>query len=436
LGITFSYDRITITNGTYSFEDIYQACSDGSVTKMGDSMYEITKDIFVGTNGNPAVLQDTQVTVNALGDLFQVYKGSELRLGELRPNGSTANGCTLLMPNLQLVYGFGYGYNSNSYYRDPENAGNLYAYNSTINGFGFWAWFSGEDQVVEIIDCIIDGFGRIQGETSILKNITIEKSHGRYGILSPKGTLGVYDNVSCGGTDNTSPNCQIYFNPEFAPQMRIVGGTYRGYESLIYTEINPHSTTATLEFIGSDIQGNMERLTKDSKTNVYFKYKYAPICKETDGSPIPYLDLTLTDKNGNSQTITTDSVGKAYIELTQYQYIGASTELEELNPYTISGTHNDQEFSFPLTVERDLIDVPLYICSGGGGGGECDLSQVISRLDQLETDLCACSTESEAKIIDKLNIVESGIKQVVQNVVDEVNENETYFKETGFRIII
>lgn len=443
MGISFSYDKITLDDGTYTFEDMYDACSDGSVTKLGDNIYQITKDIFVGVSeSRPTILQDTQVTINALGDLFQIYKGSELRLGEKRADGTTKNGCTLLMPNIQLVYGFGYGYHSNSSSRRPDLAGNLYAYNSMINGFGFWAFFGGEHQVVEMIDCIVDGFGRIQGENSILKNITIEKSHGRYGILSPKGTLGVYENVSCGGTDGTSPNAQIYFNPTFAPQMRIVGGTYSGYEKLIYTEPNNNTEIATLEFVGSKILGNMERYTGDSDTHVFWKYIYNPVVKDMSGNKLTGLSITIKDKNNNVvENLTTDNDGKIYTELTRYQHLGASTNpVEEMNPYYITGTYGSGEsaisFNIPLVVETDMVGIPLYIGSGGGAGGECDLSGVFTRLDELQEYLCGCSETAATNTMARLDEVSSNTAQVLIALSENVDENQVVIERGNKKIFL
>ena len=64
MGIAFDSDIITITDGTYSFNDIFEACSDGSITKSSN-MYNISKSIFVGNKNmsNPAQLIDSKVCV-------------------------------------------------------------------------------------------------------------------------------------------------------------------------------------------------------------------------------------------------------------------------------------------------------------------------------------------------------------------------------------
>lgn len=442
--ITFASDKITLTDGTYTFEDIFNSCTDGSVTKLGANIYQITKNIFVGEENNPAILQDTQVTINALGELLQICKGSELRLGEKRANGTTANGCTLLMPNIQLVYGFGYGYATNSSDRRTDLAGDFFAYNSIINGFGFWAFFGGEHQVVEMIDCIVDGFGRIQGENSILKNITIEKSHGRYGILSPKGTLKTYENVSCGGTNGTSPNACVYFNPQFAPQMRVVGGSFSGYEKLIYTEPNPYSEIATLEFIGSEIDGNMDRYTGDSDTAVYFKNIYNPIVKDMNGNILTNLDISIKDKNNSLvQTLTTDENGEIYIELVKYQHIGASTNpIEDMNPYTIVGTFNDGvedvNFNIPIEVQTNMVKIPLYIGSGGSGGGDCviDYDRIQAMITQSKDDICGCSENNSAEVALKLDQIDSSQKEMMLALGSEIEENQTIIESVDNGILI
>jgi len=48
--------------------------------------------------------------------------------------------------------------------------------------------------------------------------------------------------------------------------------------------------------------------------------------------------------------------------------------------------------------------------------------------------VCDCSVASEGRISDKLDIVESGIRQVISNVVDEVNENQSIIETSTGRI--
>ncbi len=380
MGISFGTDIITLTDGDYSLNDLYNACTDGSVSKLG-SMYQVDKSIFVGNkNGTGAAsLVDKQITLTLNGEWFQVHTGSYIKFGEKRANGTTANGCTLLMDNLDLYYGFGGGANTDGNGRDPDVTGDCYLYGCTVNAWCFWSWFGGEHQKVEIIDCLVDGFGRIQGETSILKNITIEKSHGRYGVLSPKGSLAVLENISVGATDGSDSKAAVYFNPKYAPDMEIIGGTYKGYEKLVYTE----KLEGTLTFVDSVIEGNMLRDTKDDLSTVLWQNTFNPVCMDNSGNLLEGVTLTISDNTGVEHfSGVSGTDGTCTTRLTKFRHIGAeSNPIEDLNPYTIVGVYDDGlgnedsliEFTRLLTVSEPMWNMPFYI-SNGGAVGEATVS--------------------------------------------------------------
>jgi len=68
--------------------------------------------------------------------------------------------------------------------------------------------------------------------------------------------------------------------------------------------------------------------------------------------------------------------------------------------------------------------------------GPVDYAILQSMLDGTRDSVCACSSNAAAITDAKLDIVESGLRQVIGEVTDEVNENQTIMESTGFKIII
>ena len=411
--IQFTNNTIIVTGETVSAETLYQACVKANldwVKKLGTSMYLISKNLYIGHSSAPtsyAYFVDKNVFIQFEGNLFQVYKGSELRLGTKRPNGSTTDGCTLNAPYLTLEYGFGYGANATASLRDPQNVGNFYAYNSTINAYCFWAWFGGTSTVVELIDCHIDGFGRVEGVNSIVKNVTIKEAHYMYGMLTPKGQLAIYENINIGQTggltDNTIEGVAFYFNPLFAQEITVTGGVLKGYEKLMYTEVNPQATIATCNFIDTQFEGVLTRLTKDAKTQVLIKYTFKPQFLKPDGTILQNVGVTIKDKTGaTAYTGVSDANGNIKAILTRYKHVGlATTAITELNPYTMTCSYNNGTkvvtMSRTFNVTTAALDFPCYIAedatSTSTGSGGCDCTTISNLITGLDTKLNTLTTK-------------------------------------------
>jgi len=444
--IAFTNNTIIVTGETVSTEAIYQACKTANldwVQKMGTSMYRITKNLYIGHKDKPndtAKYIDTKVFVNFEGNLFQVYKGSEFRIGTKRANGSTTDGCVFNMPNLTLEYGFGYGANTVAASRDPQNAGNFYAYNSVINAYCFWAWFSGVNQKVELIDCQIDGFGRIEGSTSIVKNVTIKEAHYLYGMITPKGKLAVYENINIGATggldDATKEGVAFYFNPLFSQEITVTGGTLKGYEKLMYTESNPQNTIATCTFIDTIFEGTLERITEDAKSQVLFKYTFKPQCLDSNGNILSNVGITIKDKsNATSYSGVSDQNGNITATLTKFKHVGVQTNaIESMNPHTIICNYNDPVKGLITTTKKFNIETtstnfPLYVVPDGtstptSSGCSC-------------TDISNYITTNTNIIDDKLDVIHADLRQVLLNVLQEVNESQTVIEQKdGSRLIL
>ena len=452
MAIVFGVNSISLLGGFYSFGDIYQASitqsKSGYISKVGNS-YEITASIFVGSSTSIATLMDTNVSVTILGNLFQIYKGSNLTLGSKRADGSTTAGCYLSMPNMELSYGFGYGYATAATNRKPELAGNLYLYASTLKAYSFWAFFSGDSQKVEIIDCIIDGYGRISGSNSILKNIKFERSHGRYGVLSPKGTLGTMENLSTlyVQADGVN-NCSVYFNPVLAENMKVVGGTYGGYNKLVYTELNTTANRYSITFLDSNILNGYARFTQDNKSDMYINFTFNPILMDADGNLLSSAFIECKDVSGNLVfNSTTNSSGQISEEITYYKHTGNEANGVFKTPHTFKITHAEITITRVINMNRTLKQFPLFFTDSGNGSStssECNCEIIENKLESIKSSLESTIVENgyasvvptNQEIANKLTLMESGIRQVIAEVSSTIIENKTTQEKTGFVITI
>jgi len=416
MSISLNNTEIKITNDTYTFEDIYQYAVQHNKTqyikKLGNT-YEIKKDLRIESGA----IEDVSVNVIVLGDLIQIHKGARLKLGLKRPNGSTYGACTLSAPNIKLAYGFGHTTISSS--------GDLLLYASIIDVFGFWSFFEDTNHV-EVIDCQVNGFGRISGINSILKNITFKQSHGKYGILSPKGQLRLMQNLSVyDSIIDSSFKCSVYHNPEFANNLTIIGGTYDGYNKLAYIESNAGGDTLT--FIDSIILGNYQFERESNNVDVFIKYTFNPICRGSDGSRLAGVRIVGRDRHGAvAFDATSDQYGMIDEKLTHFKSDKNGVE-DTLGPYIMSISKDGVSLDRTFQMDKSLVEFPLFIVADGavGGGGSCDDAAILARI-----------TDSSDTILARLTNLESGIRQVIANVVDEVNENQTLIQETGFTITI
>lgn len=422
MGISISSSSITIDNTTVTFDDIYQYAVSNNATqyinKLGSS-YEIKVDLLLINN---ATLSDVNVFVNVLGDLIQIDKTSTLSLGELRPNGSTLNGCTLNAPNIKLAYGFG---NTTT-----TNSGNLFLYGSTVNIYGFWGFFSGDNHV-EVIDCFIDGFGRIEGSDSILKNIIFKRAHGKYGILSPKGTLKTMENLSVyeseafyDSYEKETVTCAVYCNPILAGDLEILYGSYDGYAELAYLESVTDGTRSTLTFKGSEIKNGYALYRESNNVDLYHQFRFNPIITKADGSAAVGISITIEDKNGNVVCNTTSDQSGMINEWVTYYEDVVSTGIDIKTPHKITMTDGTITSINTLYFNKNYEMFPYYFIDtpiGSGSGGDIDYDQIQTMLNTLKDDMCLCVGE----VKDVVENSSENINQVLLTLGEEVNENQT-----------
>lgn len=421
MSINISYSEITIKNNIYSFQDIYDYAVSNNNTQYiqkNNNSYVITNDLIIESGG----VEDELVSVTILGDLIQIHKGSFLKIGQVRDDLSTYNGGFLSAPNIKNAYGFGNTTKSNS--------GNLFLYGSVIDIYGFWGFFNSDSNNpnhVEVIDCQVNGFGRIEGSQSILKNINFFKSHGTYGILSPKGTIKTLENLST--LDSLSDNgnkVSVYHNPLYANNLTIVGGIYDGYDKLAYIEST--SGGDTLRFIDSDIRAGYDLERESDNVDLYHDFTFNPTIVDTNNNPLAGARVVIND-NSNTEVFNDVSTPQGIIDTTlTYVFGHRSGSLSYKTPHTVTISKDNLSVKYTVNMNRSRKNFSMYLVEGvsdSGTSGGCDCSAIQTKFDGLE-----------ARLNTKLSVMESGIRQVIGTVIEEVNENETYFKESGFTIMM
>jgi hypothetical protein len=442
MAIVFTSDTITVTDPVATMADIVNACTDGSATALGTGVYKITKSLYIGDSTNTCEFISTNEVITFTAPLLQVYKGSSLRLGTKLANGGTKDGSALIMTDPEPIYGFGFGAGPKGS-RYTDNAGDFFCYGSTVKAYCFWAWFSGPNQRVEIINSNIKGFGRIEGSTSILNNVTFENSHSKYGIVSPKGSIA--ENIGVKVQDGGSPtewagttnNHCIYANPRLAPVIRIIGGVYEGYDKLLYTEALQGAVNPYVEFIDSDIRDGYDCYTVDDGSSLYVKNTFNPILYDDAGNPVVGASITL--KSVDDEVMysgTSDANGEVYAELTVKRRFGASSNpVYDLNPYTIEGSATvngtDITFSKVFTVYGPMKKIPYHISAGGSGGGDIDYTRIQSMLDATKDDICGCANTSKDEVLAEIATTHDDVRELLVSVGVEVNQNEQLIKDVG-----
>jgi hypothetical protein len=392
MGITFTSSEITVINGDYTFEDIYQASQDAGNTyckKMGTA-YLIKNDLILGDEETVTTLTGQNISVTIEGDLFQITKMTELRLGTIDENGGTANGVYISCPNIKNGYGFGSKHQVDS----ETQSGNIFLYDSFIDIYGFWGFFGGSSQHCEVIDCLVNGFGRVEGANSILENITTQKSHGRYGVLAAKGNIEKYFNVSSKAVNSYKGHtCSVYFNPKYAPNMRVIGGTYDGYtEGLIYAEKNKTGVDVAghITFVDSNIRNGFGGYYSDNTTKLFIAYTFNPKFKDKDNNTLSDVQVTIVNNEGAEVfNGTSDESGKISTELVQHQEDKDTSD--DFTYFDVTASKGDVSVTRRYPAGVTYTNFPFFLVEGGGssggGDGDCCLEDIQTKLDNLQNFL-------------------------------------------------
>jgi len=385
MSIAITTTDVTIDNQTVTFEDIYQYAvsinKTSLVNKLGNA-YLLKTNLKLQ---NGATVQDINKAITIEGKLIQIPTGCTLRLGERRTDLSTLNGCTLSAPNIENAYGFGA--------TTTTASGNLLLYNSTINIFGFWSFFKG-DNLVEIIDCFIDGFGRISGVNSILKNIIFKKAHGKYGGLATMGNILLMKDIYSydvlpyyDSYEKATVKCALYHNPQFAPNVTMYYGEFSNYESLLYVE-SMSSGSYTFELRGTKVTNGYSMYKEvGSKTDFKHSFRFKPKILDSNGATLMDVNVVIKDKTGAIVlNANTDNNGNIDTWLTYCKQLQTENTVTIMTPHTITLTSGDITSELKLYVNDNFEDFPMYLQqSGGVSCSELDdkLNSIISKVDSL-----------------------------------------------------
>jgi hypothetical protein len=366
MAITYSATQVHAYNGHFTLEDLANnPNNNGIVQKLGNA-YRINGNLIIGDNTNPTTLSAQNASIEVTGQLIQVREKATLQLGGINQTGATEGGCYLSAPNINNAYGFG----SDSVTGGASRSGDLKLYASRINVPGFWAFFKDDNQLVDMVDCHINGWGRVQGKDSRIINTTFEKAHGRYGVLSPKGEIAQLDGVkildaftdTAGGTRSA-----IYFSPTLAGRIVLTNTQISGYDTLVYFESNNDTTPKGVVFRDCEVG----QLSGEFKTGAVFmsrEFSFNPKIKDKQGAPLIGGAVTIT--NAQSATVyqgTTNANGgiATIIEVERVTNTGA---MPDPNPFSITISDGETEISREFTLDRKAdgwhfyLDEPVQDC--------------------------------------------------------------------------
>jgi len=355
MSIAINDDEVILTEDEYTFEDIYtyaDSINSSVVSKLGGS-YKIDVELTLKDN---ARLIGKNNYIEVLGEYITITKGCTLQLGEKNSNGQTINGCYLYAPNLSNKYGFG-----NLSYNE---SGNILLYNSTVDAWCFWSFFNGEN-IVEIIDCKINGFGRVSGENSIVYNVEFKKANGRYGFLAVLGTIGIYDKLVVKKSVKVKDKLVCaYHNPKYSKNMTISNSILDGYDKIVYIEDT--SGGDTLEFLDCDIRGNLEPYRETNNVDMRVVYTFNPIVTDPNNELMTGINIEIFN-NENTSVFTGDTDEKGAITARLLHHLNdRDGNISNYNPHKIVITKSEDEvMKFKLNIDKPLIETPITFALGG-----------------------------------------------------------------------
>ena len=396
-----STGEIVIADEAVGFADVFEAVqATGKALRVDDGFLF---DCSLRLTDN-ARLSDRNVAVTITGEKFQIEKGCSLTLGTYT-NGVAGDGCYVRMDNVLQRYGFG----EDTLTNDQTQSGHVFLYNSMLKIPGFWGFFSGQDQRVEIVDCIINGYGRIEGPDSFIKNVTFEQAHPRFGVLSPKGQLAAYEDIHV----RESAGAAYYFNGELADDLRIVGGSAQNYRQLVYCERHDHGMK-TIRFVDVRLDGG--RKVKFNRNNtVEIAHSFTPSFVDADG--VPFVDVPVTVYNDKDEDAVfvgrTDVKGRVHGELVIWRN-SDSTSAEDLGPFIVVLGLPDGDVKVCMDVDRK-IDGPFVLLAGAlvpvdggdGSGGDTDTPVLTPKRpnEGASHGLYVCSPNHDLNEIQKDRVI-------------------------------
>jgi len=423
MDVTFSDDTITIDGYYVGFDYLYTlavSLKSPLVSKLS-STYVIDANIVLKNN---ATLADTKKTVIINGEYFDIQSGSSLRLGTKSSTGAVSNGCTLSMPNVILENGFGG--------LDPNNSGNLYCYGSTLNIYGYWSFYKG-DNVVEIIGSTIDGYGKISGENSIVKTVTFNRAHGKYGTLINSTPIKEYSAVKVLTVDNYSigedlPDLNTIFTLDTnsaAGSVDVYYGEYYGYSNLL--TVLDSNIDKPLKLYGSKVLNGYNISRADpNKNDFYHLLRFKPKVQDTAGAVLNNVPIIIKNRlNEIEFEGMTGDDGKIDIWLTRYRDLAGPQPGELLTPFTVTVNHNGVETIFNIDMEENLENFPLVLGT--------KLANDTSNFGQLVSNIVR---QSNDELFTSLHTIEESTKALVLALSDKLTVTNTTIVRGNTKVTI
>lgn len=364
-GISFTTSAVVIDGQVANFDDLYRASVNAKntmVTKLS-SAYVIDGNIILK---NGATLQDGSKTVTINGEYFQIPYGCQLLLGTKYSSTLTGNGCIINMPNVIPEFGFGG--------LDPADSGNVMLYGCTINIYSYWSFFRG-DNYVDIINCNIDGYGKVSGGNSAVRNCVFKRAHGKYGTLLYKGSIKEYVNntvlsvETCITSDQLPDLNNMFVIDQYSGNgnIDIFYGEYYGYSDFLH--VLDITLNKPIILYGTNVTNGYNLNRGDAnKNDFYHKFKFKPRLQNTDGVILKSIPITITNRLGEIEySGMTDANGYVDRWLTYYRDLADPTSGEVLTPHTVKITYGGEEISSTIVVDRNMDDFPLILFTNGGG---------------------------------------------------------------------
>lgn len=351
-------NTMVVDNEDLDFGDLYDYSRNNNLDFIDrlSNTYLIKGNLILQNNTH---LHDKDVSITIVGPLFQIKRGCTLELGEFK-NNKGRRGCILNMPYVLQEFGFGS--------IETSESGNLLAYNSLINIYGYWSFFAGDNKV-ELIDCIIDGYGKVSGIDSVVRDTTFKRSHGIYGTIVYEGQIKQYENIVIDQVepatdetgdiksnllridkDNTSDNLEIYY------------GELSGYSNLL--TILDTMYDYDIIMYGTKVNDGYGIDRKDiNKNNFYHKYRFSPRFQNDEGMILPNVNVKITNKLGEIEFEgVTDSNGYIDCWLTYYRDLKGPAVGETMSPHKVEITL-DQTTTLTaiIFIDRNMEKFPILL---------------------------------------------------------------------------
>lgn len=418
-------DNYIVVERPTSFSKLCKEIDNPEIISQVGSSFLIQANVRITSNGH---LSDQNVSVTVTEPFFQIDKGGKFTLGKKTGRG-TSGGCYFSMPNAELRYGFG----NEQLFNDSTLSGDCYLYASVVDVYCFWGFFSGPDQHCEVVDCLINGFGRIEGTKSVVENVIFEKSHPTYGILGPKGNIASYRKL----TSHKSKDCAFYYNPVLADDLRVVGGSFSDYKRLVYCE-HSVSSRKTCRFVDVEINGNKSsRMGK--LVTLEFAYTFNPIFTRPNGDRIvgSYVRV-LNNKDEVVYEGSTGSDGSINTELVVWTDSDESPE-EYLSPFKVQFQQLDgqdlyQEWEMDIDqpfvgIEIPILDPIEIEVEGSGSSSPVDVDFTIAA--NAHDAIYICSSSESNNETKRSGIYDYLGEEFVEGALKYVDIQKTPYSTTG-----